>query len=137
MREYIIPGIRHSQSLIVDQRLTVPAVSQRFTGFADMPLVFATAYLIGFVEWTCVEALRPFLQPGEQTVGTHVDMSHIAATPVGMAVTAEVEVVAVQGRKLRFKVLCRDEKDVISKGFHERAVIDRAKFIERLTAKAA
>jgi len=137
MHAYIIPGIRHSQSLIVEPRLTVPAVSAKFTGFADMPPVFATAFMIGFVEWTCVEALRPFLQPGEQTVGTHVDMSHMAATPVGMAVTAEVEVVAVQGRKLRFKVLCRDEKDIIGKGFHERAIIDRTKFIARVTEKAA
>lgn len=129
------PGLKHSQSMRVDERLTVPAVSQAFTGFADMPPVFATAFLVGFVEWTCIEALRPYLEPGEKTVGVHVDLSHAAATPVGMTVTAEVELVAVEGRKLRFKAICRDDAEVISEGHHERHVIDADRFMTRLTKK--
>ena len=133
-------GLRHMLSIRVDERLTVPAVpavSPAFAGFANMPPVFATSFMIGFIECACLEALRPYLDPGERTVGTHVDVSHLAATPVGMTVVAEVELVEIQGRKLRFKVSCRDNADVISTGFHERAVIDYAKFTARVAEKAA
>ena len=133
--ETLQPGLKHSRSMRVDDRLTVPAVSQAFTGFADMPPVFATAFLVGFVEWTCIEALRPHLEPGEKTVGVHVNLSHGAATPVGMTVTAEVELVAVEGRKLRFKAVCRDDAEVISEGHHERHVIDVDRFASRLAKK--
>ncbi|WP_206522109.1 MULTISPECIES: thioesterase family protein [unclassified Mesorhizobium] len=107
-----------------------------FASFADMPPVFATAFMVGFIEWACVEALRPFLSSHERTVGTHVDVSHVAATPVGMTVTADVELVAVQGRKLRFKVSCSDENGLIGEGFHERAVVDYDKFMARVLAKS-
>ncbi|MCT2580423.1 MULTISPECIES: thioesterase family protein [unclassified Mesorhizobium] len=107
-----------------------------FASFADMPPVFATAFMVGFIEWACVEALRPFLSSHERTVGTHVDVSHVAATPVGMTVTADVELVAVQGRKLRFKVSCSDENGLIGEGFHERAVVDHDKFMARVLAKS-
>lgn len=131
------PGLRFVQRVRVSEALTVPAVSQTFTGFADMPPVFATAFLVGFIEWTCIEALRPLLAPGEGTVGTHVDIGHTAATPVGMTVVAEIELVEVVGRKLRFKVSCRDDVDRIAEGVHERAIINHAKFLERVSAKAA
>lgn len=130
------PGLRHAQAITVGRALTVPAVSAEFAGFADMPPVFATAFLVGFVEWTCIEALRPYLAADQRTVGTHVDMSHGAATPVGMQVTAEVELVAVEGRRLRLRVECRDEAEVIGRGFHERAVIDLPRFLARVEAKA-
>jgi fluoroacetyl-CoA thioesterase len=129
------PGLRHTQTLRVDHSLTVPAVSPHFA-FGDMPPVFATAFMVGFIEWACIEALRPFLDPSERTVGTHVDVSHIAATPVDLTVTAEVELVSVEGRKLRFKVACRDDRGPIGEGFHERAVIDLVKFMARVAAKA-
>jgi fluoroacetyl-CoA thioesterase len=130
------PGLRHVQRLRVDRSLTVPAVAAAFTGFADMPPVFATAFLVGFIEWACIEALGPYLDPGEGSVGTHIDVSHVAATPVGMEVTAAVELIEVQGRRLRFKVTCRDEADLIGEGFHERFIIDRGKFMHRVAAKA-
>jgi fluoroacetyl-CoA thioesterase len=129
------PGLRHAQTLRVDQSLTVPAVSPHFA-FGDMPPVFATAFMVGFVEWACIEALRPFLDPNERTVGTHIDVSHVAATPVGLTVTAEVELVSVEGRKLRFKVACRDDSGPIGEGFHERAIIHLEKFMARVSARA-
>lgn len=129
------PGLQYKQTITVDERLTVPAVAVAFTGFADMPPVFATAFLVGFVEWTCIEALRPFLEPGERTVGIHVDLSHTAATPVGMKVTAEVTLTAVEDRKLQFKVVCRDEVDLICEGHHKRFVIDVDKFMKRVRKK--
>jgi fluoroacetyl-CoA thioesterase len=129
------PGLRRTQAIIVGESLTVPSVSAAFTGFADMPPVFATAFMVGFVEWTCVEALRPYLAPHQRTVGTVVDLSHTAATPLGMQVTAEIELVAVEGRRLRFRVECRDEVEAIGSGFHERAVIDGERFLERIRRK--
>ena len=129
-------GLRHSLTVQVDESLTVPRVSPHF-GFHDMPPVFATAYLVGFVEAACIDALKPFLTDREKTLGVHVDLSHSAATPVGMSVTAEVELVSVEGRRLRFRVECRDDADVICAGFHERYLIDAAKFLERVKTKGA
>jgi fluoroacetyl-CoA thioesterase len=129
-------GLRHRESVTVDAGLTVPNVSPAFPNFRDMPPVFATAYMVGFVEQACVEALKPYLEPGQRSVGTHIDMSHTAATPVGMTVTAEVELIAVEGRQLRFKVECRDDKDAIGSGHHGRFIVDEAKFMARLEAKA-
>ncbi|WP_342643347.1 thioesterase family protein [Rhodoligotrophos ferricapiens] len=136
MKSGLVVGLRHSQSITVDQSLTVPFVSQAFAGFADMPPVFATAFMVGFIECTCIEGLRPFLDAHERTVGTHVDVSHAAATPLGMTVTAEVELIAIEGRKLRFKVICRDEAGFIGEGFHERAIIDVDRFMARVSEKA-
>ncbi|MGA2636178.1 thioesterase family protein [Methylocella sp.] len=79
MKPELKAGLRHVQKLQIDQSLTVPAVSPAFTGFADMPPVLATAYMVGFIERACIEALRPHLDEGERTVGTHVDVSHVAA----------------------------------------------------------
>lgn len=76
--------------------------------------------------------LRPYLQAGQHTVGTHVDVSHIAATPVGMRVTAEVELIGVEGKALHFKLACRDESGLIGEGTHRRAIIDVARFMQRL-----
>ena len=129
-------GLRHTMSMVVSGRATVPGLATVFGNFTEMPPVLATMAMIGFVESTCLEALRPYLAAHQKTVGTHVDMSHVAATPVGFTVTAEVELIAVEGRKLRFKVACRDDADVIGSGFHERAIIDAAKFMDRLEAKA-
>ena len=131
----LTPGLRHRASLAVNHSLTVPAVSAALPAFADMPPVFATAFMVGFIEATCIEALAPYLDPGEGTVGTHVDVSHVAATAVGMLVSAEVELVDVSGRNLRFRVQCHDGVDVISTGHHERAVINTARFLERVSAK--
>ncbi len=133
--EPLKPGLRHTKSIVVDEHLTVPAVSPAFTGFADMPPVFATAYLVGFVEWTCIDALRPWLTPAQRSVGVHVDLSHRAATAVGMRVTAEVELIAVSGSKLRFEVVCRDDADVICEGHHDRALIGLDNFLRRLHDK--
>jgi fluoroacetyl-CoA thioesterase len=137
MHHDLKPGLQHVQRMRVSETLTVPAMTSSFGSFADMPPVFATAYMVAFIEFACVEFLKRYLDDGEGSVGTHVDVSHTAATPIGMEVTAEVELVAVEGRKLRFQVTCRDEADEIGKGFHERFIIDRAKFMNRVEAKAA
>jgi fluoroacetyl-CoA thioesterase len=130
------PGLRHKESVQVDDGLVVPAMADRFASFADMPPVFATAFVVGLIEWTCVEALKPYLDPAERTVGTHVDIAHVAATPLGMKATAEIELTSVEGRKLGFKVLCYDEAGVIGEGFHERAIVDYDRFMERAKSRS-
>lgn len=131
----LVPGLVFEQSLVVTPALTVPAIAA-LAQFADMPPVFATAFMVGFVEDTCIAAIRPFLEPGQHSVGTHVDLSHTAATPVGMTVFARVELVQVEGRKLTFQVACRDEREAIGGGRHERMLIDQARFEARVAKKA-
>ena len=129
------PGLRHSATLRVTDELAVPAQG-RALGFPQaMPPVFATAQMIAFIEWTCVAALQPYVAPHQRTVGTSVEMTHSAATPIGMQATAEVELVEIQGRRLRFKVSCRDEVEPIGDGFHERMIIDHDRFMARLAGK--
>jgi fluoroacetyl-CoA thioesterase len=129
-------GLKHSETITVPAGLTVPEMADRFSGFAEMPPAFATAYLVAFVEWTCLQALAPHLRPGQRTVGTKVELSHDAATPIGMAATAEIELVEFDGRRMRFKVACRDARDPIGAGFHERFLVDEAKFLKKLAEKA-
>jgi fluoroacetyl-CoA thioesterase len=120
----------------VDERLTVPALAAAFTGFSDMPPVFATAFMVAFIEWACIEAVADHLDTDQKTVGTHIDVSHVSATPIGTSVQADVEVIAVRGRTLRFRVRCMDVGGLIGEGFHERAIIDPTQFMARLAAKS-
>jgi len=133
--EDLKPGLRHTETITVGEALAVPAQARLFDPSTEMPPVFATAQMIAFVEWTCVHALAPYLSPAQRTVGTRVEMSHIAATPVGMIVTAEVELIEIDGRRFRFRAQCRDEMEMIGEGFHERMIVDYARFIERLARK--
>jgi fluoroacetyl-CoA thioesterase len=101
-----------------------------------MPEVFATGFLVGFLEWACIKAINPHLDwPLEQTVGTHIDVSHEAATPPGLEITSTVELIAVDGKKLIFSVEAHDGIDLISKGLHERFVINKEKFDAKVLAK--
>ena len=133
--EDLKPGLRHTETITVGEALAVPAQAQLFDPSTEMPPVFATAQMIAFVEWTCVHALAPYLSPAQRTVGTRVEMSHIAATPVGMIVGAEVELIEIDGRRFRFRARCRDEMEIIGEGFHERMIVDHARFMERLARK--
>ena len=122
--------------LTVPPSKTVPALYPEADEFLAMPEVFATGFLVGFLEWACIKAINPHLDwPEEQTVGTHINVSHEAATPVGLEVTATVELVAVEGRKLTFAVEAHDGIDLISKGTHERFVINKLKFEAKVKAK--
>ena len=129
------PGLCHSATITVGEALAVPASGRLLGETADMPPVLATTNLIAFVEWTCVAALAPYLSSDQRTVGTRVEMSHTAATPIGMKVTAEIELVEIDGRRLRFRANCRDEIEPIGEGFHERTIIDHARFMQRLVRK--
>jgi fluoroacetyl-CoA thioesterase len=129
-------GLRHSEQQRVTPHQLVPSVDSSWPGFADMPPVFATAMMIGFIEQTCINAVRPYLTEGQHTVGVRIDVSHVAPTPVGALVTAEVELIAVEGRTLTFKVRCRDEVGLIGEGVHRRAIIDVQTFMDKLARRS-
>jgi fluoroacetyl-CoA thioesterase len=132
------PGIRYEHKFVLPPTKTVPALYPEAPEFLLMPEVFATGYLVGFLEWACIKAVIPHLDwPHEQSLGIHIDVSHEAATPPGLEVTASVELIAVQGRKLTFTVSAHDGVDLISQGRHERFVIDKQKFDAKVAAKAA
>jgi fluoroacetyl-CoA thioesterase len=99
--------------------------------------VLGTPYLIAHLEITARDSVLPFLDPGYDTVGVRVDVRHLAATPMGMRVTFHSELTGIDGRRLHFKVEAFDDREKIGEGTHERAIINVAKFTERLQAKSA
>ena len=103
---------------------------------AMLPEVFATPMMVRLMEDAALNALRPYLEPGESAVGTGIDVGHLAATPVGHQVTAQAEVTKVDGRQIEFKVSARDDKEEIGRGTHRRTAIDLGRFNERLALKA-
>lgn len=137
MKATLKPGIKYEHKYLVPQSKTVPSLYPEAEEFVAMPEVFATGFLVGFLEWACIKAVNPHLDwPIEQTVGTHINVSHIAATPPGLEVTARVELIEVDGRRLRFSVEANDGVDVISRGEHERFIIIKDKFDAKLSEKA-
>ena len=97
--------------------------------------VFATPMMVALIEQTCYESVLPHLDEGQGTVGTLVNVSHVSATPIGMRVWCESELVEVDRRRLVFRVKAYDECGLIGEGTHERFVIDTAKFMEKLKSK--
>jgi fluoroacetyl-CoA thioesterase len=136
MKSTLKPGIRYEHKFVVPSSKTVPALYPEADEFLAMPEVFATGFMVGFLEWACIKCINPHIDwPNEQTVGTHVNVSHEAATPPGFEVTATVELLEVDGRKLVFSVEAHDGIDVISRGRHERFVINKEKFDAKLVEK--
>ena len=115
-------GISLEQKHVVSER---EAIS--FLG-ADVPPSLATAAMISRMEYTCRDAVLPHLEPGQDTVGTRVDVEHLAATPLGKEVTYSAMLTAVDGRRLTFDVEAREEGEAVGRGTHERYVIDVARF---------
>ncbi len=114
--------------------LVTPEVAIDFLG-ADEARVLSTPHMIAYMEWAARNAIRPFLDEDEDSVGTVVNIRHLAATPVGMAVRFTATVVAVEDRHVEFRVEARDEKELIGEGTHERFVIKIPTFISRLASK--
>ncbi|HCI52091.1 MAG TPA: thioesterase [Gallionella sp.] len=136
MKDTLIPGIRFEHRYRVPANKTVPALYPESPEFLAMPEVFATGFMVGFLEWACIMAIKPHLDwPEEQSVGTHINVSHEAATPPGLEVTATVELTIVDGRRLTFAVSAHDGIDTIARGTHERFVINKEKFDNKLRDK--
>jgi len=138
MKPSLQPGIRYEHKFTVPSSKTVPALYPEAEEFLVMPEVLATGFLVGLLEWACIKAINPHLDwPREQTLGIHIDVSHEAATPPGLEITVNVELIAVEGRKLVFAVEAHDGVDLISRGRHERFIIDKQKFDSKIEFKAA
>jgi predicted thioesterase len=101
-----------------------------------LPPVFATPMMVLFMENAALNAVKAYLEPGETCVGTGITLKHLAATPAGHRVTAEAEVVKVEGRRIAFNVIARDEIETIGTGTHERMAVDVERFLQKLALKA-
>jgi fluoroacetyl-CoA thioesterase len=137
MKSSLAAGLSFTFRYLVPEDKTVPHVYPESPLFRDMPAVFATAYMVGLLEWACIEAMQPHLDPGEQSVGTSISVTHTAATPPGLTVTVDVALLKVEGKRLTFSVRAHDGVDAIGEGTHERFVIDGARFLRRVQEKAA
>jgi fluoroacetyl-CoA thioesterase len=126
----IRPGLTGSSDLLVGPEHTAPRVG------SGRIAVLATPVMINVIEAAALAAVEHLLPPGHQSLGTHLDISHVAATPVGLTVTAIAEVVGVEGRNIMFKVIARDEVEEIGGGTHTRVVVNVARFDERVQRKA-
>lgn len=122
-------GLKGRSETVVTPSNTADAV-----GSGLVP-VFATPFMIALMENAAAGALLPFLAEDEGSVGTHLDVSHDAATPIGMKVWAEAEVIAVEGKKISFTVQAFDEAGPVGKGTHERFIIKPEKFLAKVNAK--
>lgn len=137
MNDSLKAGLTHRFQFTIPPTKTVPHLYPESESFRQMPEVLATGYLVGLLEWACIEALRPHLDwPREQSLGTRINVSHLAATPPGLTVTVDVRLDRVEGRKLSFTVSAHDGAEKISEGTHERFVIDHARFAEKVAGKA-
>jgi fluoroacetyl-CoA thioesterase len=137
MKPTLRPGLTHRFSYKVPENKTVPYTYPESPEIATMPKVFATGFMIVLMEWVCTQLLAPYLDPGEGSLGVHVDVSHLAATLPGMTVTVDVEVTEVVGRRIGFKVKAHDGIDLIGEGRHDRFAVMWDKFNARVAAKAA
>ncbi len=115
--------------------LVTPDAAIDFLG-PDAARVLSTPRLIGLLEMTCRNLLAELLPPGQDSVGTHVDLRHLAATPVGMKVICRAEILSTEGRRVNFRVEAFDELEKIAEGTHQRFVVDVARFTARVQAKA-
>lgn len=125
----IAAGQTGTADLVVADEHTAPRV-----GSGRIP-VLATPVMINVIEAAALAAVEHLLPDGHQSLGTLLHVSHVAATPVGMKVTAEAVVTSVEGRNIKFSVSARDEKDLIGEGTHERVVVNVERFDQRVQAK--
>ena len=136
MKDTLKPGLKFDHKFVVPSSKTVPALYPEAEEFLAMPEVFATGFMVGFLEWACIKCINPYIDwPAEQTLGTHINVSHLAATPPGLEVTANVELIEVDGRRLVFQVEAHDGVDVISKGLHERVIVNKERFQAKVGEK--
>ena len=125
----IKPGASGTAELVVGDQHTAPSIG------SGKVRVLATPVMINLIEAAALKAIEHLLEPGYQSLGTHLDVRHVAATPVGMPVVASAEVTRVDGRTIYFKVQAKDAKELIGHGTHERVVVNVAKFDARVQKK--
>ncbi len=136
MKSTLRPGLTHRFSYRVPANKTVPHLYPEASDFVAMPHVLATGFFVGLLEWTCLQLMKPHLDPGEGSLGIKIDITHSAATPPGLTVDVDVECTAVEGRKVSFKVKAHDGVDLIGEGRHERFVVTWDRFNAKVAEKA-
>lgn len=136
MKDTLKAGDRARLEFKVPVEKTVPHLYGESADFRAMPGVFATGFMVGLMEWACLDLLKPHLEPGEGSLGIHIDVSHSAATVPGQVVTVDATVTGVTGRRVAFEVVAHDGVEVIGKGRHERMVVPWARFVGRVNEKA-
>jgi fluoroacetyl-CoA thioesterase len=136
MKSSLKAGLTHRFSFKVPENKTVPYLYPESPEIKSMPAVFATGFLVGLFEWTCIQLIQPHLDAGEGSLGVHIDMSHLAATPAGMTVTVDAECTKVDGRRVSFTLKAHDGVDLIGEGRHERFVVAWDKFNAKVAEKA-
>jgi len=129
-------GAKTSFSFRVPATKTVPHLYPEAHEFQLMPTVFATGYMVGLMEWTCLNIITPHLDEGEGSLGVHINVSHLAATVPGQTVTVDAECTKVAGRRIFFHVKAHDGIDLIGEGEHQRMVVNWQKFEQRVNEKA-
>ncbi len=129
MNHNIITGTKGTLELTVTKELTAAVYG---SGLVE---VYATPAMIALMERTCQLSVQDQLPEGYLTVGVLVNIKHLKATPVGMKVTCNSELIEVEDRKLIFKVLVNDEEGLIGEGFHERFIVNEEKFMKKLSGK--
>jgi fluoroacetyl-CoA thioesterase len=138
MKETLRAGLSRTFRYRVPESKTVPRIYPEAPDFQLMPEVFATGYLVALCEWASVELIKPHLDwPREMTLGTHVDLSHTAATPPGFTIEVTATLKSVDGRRLVFAIRAHDGVETVSEGRHERHVIDAGRFRQKMASKAA
>lgn len=136
MKPSLQPGLRHQFRYTVPANKTVPHLYPESESFQQMPQVLATGFMVGLMEWACIEAIKPHLDwPEEQSLGTLVNFPHLAATPPGLTITVDVTLDSIDGRRLCFSVVAHDGVDRITEGTHERVIINKEKFDARIADK--
>lgn len=128
-------GQSHRMRFRVPASKTVPALYPEAREFRHMPAVFATGFLVGLIEWGCMQLLQPYLDDDELTLGTHIDVSHCAPTPAGLEIEVEARLIELRGRCLRFEVSAHDGIELVSRGTHERHVAMRERFDRKVGSK--
>jgi fluoroacetyl-CoA thioesterase len=136
MKPTLKAGLTHRFTYRVPENKTVPFLFAEADDMQDFPRVFATGFMIGLMEWTCVKLLAPHLDGGEGSLGIHVDVSHSAATPAGFNVTVDAECTQVDGRRASFHVRAHDGVDLIGEGRHDRMIVSWDKFSARVAEKS-
>lgn len=136
MAKQLAPGAKISFRFVVPETKTVPYLYPESEDFKSMPKVFATGFMVGLMEWACLELLKPYLAEGEGSLGVHIDVSHIAATLPGQTVTVEAKCTGVAGRRVTFEVKAHDGVETIGAGRHERIIVPWGVFRSRINAKA-
>ncbi|MDX2306798.1 MAG: thioesterase family protein [Hyphomicrobium sp.] len=136
MKATLAPGVEATLTFKVPASKTVPNLYPEAAEFQSMPGVFATGFMVGLMEWACLKVLSSHLDPGEGSLGIHVDVSHSAATVPGQTVTVEARCTAVNGRRIAFEVRAHDGVETIGAGRHERMIVPWDRFVGRVNDKA-